>query len=99
MRQLGRAFSIIVRQQVQEGIFHDDIAAYHAPSECHALVSKGECQRARMAKRHAKSVSGLSRAAFNAELRKAERMAVGPEGPRWMHRAASQLHERLNPFY
>jgi len=70
MRNMGKAIGIIVAAQVREDLLHDDVNMMGAPSECHDVVTKGEDQRARRAHRHAKSVSGLSRAAFRKELSK-----------------------------
>jgi len=70
MRQLGKAFGLIARQEAYEQMMHADISAWHAPSECHAVVARGEKRRLREARRHAKAVSGLSRRAFNVELKR-----------------------------
>lgn len=67
---MGHAVSIIARQFVLEQIMHIDVNAFGAPSECHGLVSRGESRRARLARRHAKSVSGLSRYHFNLQMRR-----------------------------
>ena len=69
MRQIGKAFGIIARAEAREIMMHQDVSAFYAPSECHALVSRGEERRKREARRHAKSISGLSRRAFNRELK------------------------------
>lgn len=69
-RQLGKALGIIAMHGVREEIMHADVDAFYAPSECHALIARGEEKRLREAKRHARAVSGLSRSAFNRELRK-----------------------------
>jgi hypothetical protein len=70
MRQLGKAFSIIARARAREEMMHMDVDAFHAPSECHGLVSRGEDRRLRQARRHAKSVSGLNRRQFRQALKK-----------------------------
>lgn len=59
-RQLGKALGIIARTSAIEHILHADVSAWGAPSECHDSVSKGEDQRARHARRHAKAVSGAA---------------------------------------
>lgn len=94
--QLGKAFTILAQAQVREEIMHDDVAAFHAPSECHALVSKGEARRLREARRRAKAVSGLSRSHFNRTVMGALRR--GQHGPNWYHRLCQQLHLRHNPY-
>ena len=70
MRQLGKAFGFMARQEAYEQMMHADMSARHAPSECHADVRRGEHYRRRAARRHAKAVSGLSRRAFNVELKR-----------------------------
>lgn len=90
MRQLGKAFGIMLRAQVREYVMHADISAYGAPSECHASVSKGESQRMREAFRHAKAVSGLSRSSLKREL---QRVPV-PQWDRWLAR----VDQKHNPF-
>ena len=68
-QQLGKAFTILAMQQVKEDIMHSDVDIWHAPSECHDLVSKGESWRNRTARRHAKAASGMSRRGFNNAIR------------------------------
>jgi hypothetical protein len=68
-RQLGKALGILARAAVREDYVHADVEAFGGPGECHGAVSRGEGRRLRQAKRHAKAASGLSRAAFNRELR------------------------------
>ena len=66
-QQLGKAMGILVRQHLNECEMHEDVSAFHAPGECHALGSRGEEQRNRAARRHAcavarvKSMRGLRR--------------------------------------
>ncbi len=90
MRQLGKAIGIIARACANESIMHEDISAWGAPSECHADVEKGEAIRLRHAHRLAKSVSGLSRRAFNKELTKVP--------SRVFENAAHRIYLRDNPF-
>jgi hypothetical protein len=90
MRNLGRALSVIARQQVGEIIMHEDVRAWGAPSECHRDVERGEISRARQARRLAKSVSGMSRASFNRELRSIPARALTE--------CVSRLYERMSPF-
>jgi hypothetical protein len=57
---------------------HEDVDAWHAPSECHDLVAKGEGRRLRHARRRA-----LHAAGFNSmrHLRRAARRAMGNDAP------------------
>ena len=66
-RELGRAIGIYCKALAAELFAHDDVDIMGAPGECHAIVARGEAKRLRQARRIAKSVSGLSRRAFNAE--------------------------------
>lgn len=74
MAQLGRALTILIRAAEVEHAMHDDVDAWGAPSECHALVSKGEGERARLAMRRACHAAGVSNRRL---LRKAMRRAMG----------------------
>ena len=88
--QMGRAVSIIAAHFAAEHIAHADVDAFGAPSECHALVARGEAQRERQARRLAKAASGLSRAEFNRRLRKLDR--------RWIDAAVDRILVRDCPF-
>lgn len=57
IRNLGRALTILVQQEVAEIELHDDVDAWHAPSECHRDVARYEAQRAREARKHAEAVA------------------------------------------
>lgn len=88
--QLGRAMTILYEANAAEEIMHQDGAAFGAPSECHALVSKGEAQRMRHAYRRACAVSGLKRREF---------VAIFNAMPQHIwHRANAQVLARLSPF-
>jgi hypothetical protein len=58
---IGRAISILIRQEAAEIAMHADVDAFYAPSECHALVARGAVGRRRQAQRHAAAVAGLPR--------------------------------------
>lgn len=90
MTSLGRAFSIIAKANVLEGIMHEDVAAWHAPSECHGLVSRGEARRIRIAHRHARAVSGLSRRQFNQAFRRLDQ--------RTWEALLGRIHAKLSPY-
>lgn len=90
MRQMGKAIGILALAQAREDFMHEDVDAFGAPGECHGLVSRGEARRERQARRHAKAASGLSRAAFNRELRRVPYPV--------MRRAYGRVYERHYPF-
>lgn len=92
-KSMGRALSVMARQEVREIIMHEDVSAWGAPSECHSSVSRGEEIRRRQARRLAKSISGLSRAAFNRELCRS-----GGYGGRAWARVVSSLYSTMSPF-
>jgi hypothetical protein len=92
MAQLGKAFGLILLAEAKEAFMHQDVSLWGAPSECHDLVSKGEFKRLRQARRNAKAVSGLSRAAFN-KLAK----GVTADNPQWS-RAYSRIYNAHYPF-
>lgn len=89
-RHLGKAITILAMHNVRESITHADIAAYHAPGEWHRIVAKGEPRRYRAARRLAKSVSGLSRTAFNREMKRLPQRAF--------HKVEAILHAKHDPF-
>lgn len=90
MRQLGKAIGIVAMATVREIIMHEDVSAWGAPSECHRDVRRGEVDRERTARRHAKAVSGLTRGQF--------RRALRAFGARRMERVVGRLNEKHNPF-
>lgn len=73
MQQLGKAFSVIARQLASEEMAHDEVDAYYAPSECHGLVKKHMVKKHRLARRYARSISGLNRCQFRIALERNER--------------------------
>ena len=76
--QLGKAIGILVQAVEHENALHDDVDAWHAPGECHAVVARGEAKRWRTAKRRALHTAGLKNMR---QLRKAARRAMGNDGP------------------
>lgn len=89
-RRLGAAIGIIAAQAAAEDFGHADLAAFNAPGECHDDMQRGEAARMRQARRRAKSVSGLSRSAFNRELQQLH--------PRIMVRAVDRIYCKHYPF-
>lgn len=57
IRNLSKALTIVARAEADEIIMHDDVDAWGAPGECHALVMRGEHVRLRRARRHAEAVA------------------------------------------
>lgn len=57
IRNLGKVLTIIARAEAEEMDRHADVDAFNAPSECHALVSRGEARRERLARKHAEAVA------------------------------------------
>lgn len=90
MRQMGRAVSIMARAFATEMVMHDDVRAFHAPSECHALVARNEEKRTRQARRHAKAISGLSRREFNKAWKRVT--------PRIFDTAVGHIYNRMSPW-
>jgi hypothetical protein len=56
---LGKALSIIFAAHRSEIEMHIDVDTFHAPSECHDVVTKGEVDRLRQARRHARSIARM----------------------------------------
>ena len=57
IRNLGTTLGILARHEAQEIASHADVDLWHAPSECHGLVSKNEHKRARIARHHAEAIA------------------------------------------
>jgi hypothetical protein len=57
--QLGKAIGILLKAHGFEADMHEDVDQFNAPSECHELVSRGESQRLRFARRRACHVAGF----------------------------------------
>lgn len=81
MRQLGRAVSIIAKFERECHELHADVDAFHAPSECHDVVSKGNARRLRVVKRHACHVAGVK----NLQQLRREVKKVVPHWDRYNH--------------
>lgn len=70
MMQLGKAIGILVRAVEHELAMHEDVEAFHAPSECHGLVSRGADKRMRVARKHAEAVAGMPLRSIRRRARK-----------------------------
>ncbi len=94
-RTLGRALSIMARADAVEIVMHADVDAFHAPSECHGLVKRGEAKRIRQARRHAEAVAGMSARHIRAEARR----RIGSKAlHKATERATGEAAHRLSPF-
>ena len=69
----GRALTILADFYATQEIMAMDLAAFHAPSECGALVFKNRDRDYRRAYRHARAVAGMSRRKFREMVRKNHR--------------------------
>lgn len=81
MANLGKAVSILLKFEQACHAMHEDVAAFHAPSECHGLVSRGNAKRFRQVRKHACSVAGVKNLHH---LRRAVKRAV-PTWDRYNH--------------
>lgn len=59
MANLGKAISILLEAHSVEAEMHEDVRRFNAPSECHALVARGEAARLRFARRRAFHAAGV----------------------------------------
>jgi hypothetical protein len=78
---LGRAVSILAAFDRQCHAEYDDLAAFHAPSECADIVDRGQRRRFRQVRRHACHVAGVKN--LN-QMRRAVKRAV-PTWDRYNH--------------
>lgn len=88
IRNLGTALTVIARQEARESDMHADVIAWGAPGECHALVSRGETQRARRARKLAEAIA---RRPFRIIAREAERRGCPIGGRRYYQAVARQM--------
>jgi hypothetical protein len=90
IHQLGKALSIILVHEAGEIAMHEDVDAFHAPSECHRDVSKGEMRRLRTARRHAEAVAQRPWRVIAKEARKRGFQFAGPRFERVFSRIYSK---------
>jgi hypothetical protein len=65
---IGKGLAILAHFYLTEAHYHADVSAWHAPGECHDVVSKHEDRRLREVWRHIKGVTGLKKKAFQREV-------------------------------
>jgi len=94
IHNLGKALSIIAVQQATEYFRHADVDAFGAPSECHALVERGEKIRIRRARKHAESTA---RRPFRVIRRLAAKGGVQIDSPQW-DTVVGRVYQRHFPF-
>lgn len=80
-QNLGRALTILLRAPMREAAICEDLAAFHAPSECYRDAFRGEAQRVRLEQRLACRVAGVRNMHL---LRRAMRAALGNDA--WVYR-------------
>lgn len=69
-QNIGQALGVLLHHYATEAHYHADVDAWHAPSECHGDVSRGEAKRLRQVRRQIKAITGLRWPAFVAEVSK-----------------------------
>lgn len=94
IRNLGKAVGIIMRAEVSEQISHADLAAFHAPGECHTLIAKGEDKRMEDAIRKAEAVAGAPYKEIMRQAKERGRM----NRQQVYDRAYYDMWNRLSPF-
>lgn len=65
---IGVGATLLLRHMKQEALWHHEIAKWHAPSECHELVTGGEPRRFRRVRKRIKAETGLKYSEFLKEL-------------------------------
>ena len=93
IRNLGKVLTILATADVREAVLHADVDAFGAPSECHALVSRGQDRRMRQARKHAEAIA---RAPLRVIARQSRQR--GRSLNRHEERLLAVLHAKLNPF-
>ncbi len=59
MAQLGKALSILLQFERECSEFYEDLAAFHAPSECYDDVNRGQKRRFRRVRKRACAAAGV----------------------------------------
>lgn len=80
---ISRALTILARHEALEHDLHAEARAMHAPSECHALISRRAAQRARLARRHAESEARMPLRVLRREARRRGGFTPGTIDPKW----------------
>ena len=80
IQNLGTVLTVLARSEAAEHFMHADVDAFGAPSECHVLVSRGEAQRQRRARKLAEA---LARRPMRCIKREAQRRGMPIGSPRW----------------
>ena len=89
MRNISEAIVILAAWQIAEDVYHEDVSAWGAPSECHDLVRRGARRRFYSAARQALAVAGSA---------KRIKQAANDMGHRGQDRLMGQLYGRMSPF-
>lgn len=91
---LGQALGFLMRAECNEAFTHNDVDVMGAPSECHALVAKGESRRRRRARQRAEAVSGRRERLLWKEARK----RIGQNADKVLERAMDRIYANHFPF-
>lgn len=95
IQNLGRALSILAKAEAKEIFAHADVDAFHAPSECHALVRRGEGSRLRRERRRAEAVAHRP---MRCIIREARKRGVDIGSPRWLQFVGRVYEAQGYPF-
>lgn len=95
VKNLSKALTILARAEAAEHFQHADVDAFHAPSECHVLVSRGEARRQRHARKHAEAVAQAPLRAIKRAAAQRGNMPIG--SPRWQG-FVSRVYGKTYPF-
>ena len=77
---LGHALTILARHEASQIDTHEELRAFHAPSECYDLVAARDVESRREARRHACAVA---RRPYRVLRREAARRGLPIGSPRW----------------
>lgn len=94
IRNLGKVLGIVVKSEVSELLMHEDLAAFHAPGECHDDVRRGEAERFREARKHAEAEAQRP---WRCIVREAKKRGVEFAGSRY-DRIYARIYDRVSPW-
>lgn len=81
--QLSRALTILARAEALEHDLHAERAAMRAPSECSALIRRGQARRARLARKQAESEARLPLRVIRRETQRRAGFTPASGDPKW----------------
>jgi RecB family endonuclease NucS len=97
IQNLGKAITILAKNEALEHILHADVDIMGAPGECHGLVSNGEEKRLSAAIAEAEQIAGASLRAIEEAAKQRGGVDIMSGDPAWQ-RLVGRIYEKHWPF-